>query len=100
MRAIQFSSPNKLDGRTSRAMTMGVVRANISRVKPTNPGFICYGPAMTSAYINRIATATPPHDVHAAFLGFARSLLAPRQAALFDRMAERAGIAHRYSILR
>lgn len=56
---------------------------------------------MTEAYINRIATAVPPHDVHAAFLRFGRTMLAGdnRKSALFARMAERAGMAHRYSFL-
>jgi alpha-pyrone synthase len=54
---------------------------------------------MTPAYVNRIATAVPDHDVHEAFLGFAQSLLAEdsRRSALFRRMADRAGIEHRYS---
>lgn len=56
---------------------------------------------MVQAYINRIATAAPPHDVHATFLSFGRLMLqdAPRHLAVFDRMAERSGIAHRYSYL-
>lgn len=56
---------------------------------------------MTKAYINNIATAVPPHDVHDAFLGFGRLMLQhdPRKRALFDRMAERCGIAHRWSFI-
>lgn len=56
---------------------------------------------MTEAYINRIATAMPPHDVHDAFLGFGRRMLQGdnRRLALFDRLAQRAEIAHRYSFL-
>jgi alpha-pyrone synthase len=56
---------------------------------------------MTTAYINRIATAVPPHDVHAAFLGFAETQLsdARRDALLFRRMARKGGIDHRYSYL-
>ena len=56
---------------------------------------------MTTAYINRIATAVPPHDVHATFLRFARSMFGNdwRRSALFQRMAERSGIEHRYSCL-
>ena len=51
-------------------------------------------------HINRIATAVPPHDVHAAFVTFARTLLHDAKAiALFDRMAERAAIEHRFSVL-
>lgn len=55
---------------------------------------------MTTAYINRIATAVPPHDVHAAFLQFAKSLLPkPSRSALFERMAKKSEIDHRYSFL-
>ncbi|HWA70628.1 MAG TPA: type III polyketide synthase [Rhizomicrobium sp.] len=56
---------------------------------------------MSPTYINRIATVSPPHDVHHAFLEFGRGMLAgnPRKAALFNRMAERCGIEHRYSVL-
>ena len=51
------------------------------------------------AYINRIATAVPPHDVHGAFLPFAEYLLKdqPHDLALFRRLAARAEIGHRYS---
>jgi predicted naringenin-chalcone synthase len=56
---------------------------------------------MTIAYINRIGTAVPDHDIHQAFVAFARTLLTEdRQVSVFDRMAERAGIAHRFSCLR
>ena len=56
---------------------------------------------MPEAFINRIATANPPHDVHDAFLRFGQLMLKGdnRRVALFDRMAERSGIAHRYSFL-
>ncbi len=56
---------------------------------------------MTQAHINRIATAVPPHDVQDAFLTFGRGMLASddRRLALFNRMAERSSIAHRYSFL-
>ncbi len=55
---------------------------------------------MNDAFINRIATALPAHDVHEGFLDFARRMLKGdgRRLALFNRMAERSGIAHRYSI--
>src|ERR1700674_3215331 len=54
----------------------------------------------TTAYINRIATAVPPHDVHDTFIGFARRQLTDeRLAALFQRMAAKSGIEHRYSCL-
>ena len=57
---------------------------------------------MPEAFVNRIATANPPHDVHDAFLRFGHLMLKGdnRRAALFGRMAERSGIAaHRYSFL-
>ncbi len=56
---------------------------------------------MTTAYINRIATAAPPHDMHAAFVLFAESLLpegTPRN--LYRRMARMSAIDHRYSFLK
>ena len=52
---------------------------------------------MTVAHINGIGTAVPPHDVHAAFVDFARTLLDGKGRFVFDRMAERSGIAHRFS---
>ncbi len=55
---------------------------------------------MTTAYLNRIATAVPEHDVHDAFVVFAEKMLAnPRLRAVFRRMVTRADIAHRYSFL-
>jgi predicted naringenin-chalcone synthase len=56
---------------------------------------------MRDVFINRIATANPPHDVHDTFLSFGRLMLKDdkRRTALFDRMADRSGIAHRYSFL-
>jgi alpha-pyrone synthase len=56
---------------------------------------------MPEAFINRIATATPPHDVHDPFLRFGQHMLRDdrRKLALFNRMAERSGIAHRYSFV-
>ena len=54
----------------------------------------------TTAYLNRIATAVPDHDVHDAFVIFAEQMLAnPRLRSVFRRMASRADIAHRYSFL-
>jgi predicted naringenin-chalcone synthase len=55
---------------------------------------------MTTAYINRIATAVPPHDVHRAFIDFATGLLAEGTVRnLFRRMARLSAIEHRYSFL-
>ncbi len=54
---------------------------------------------MTTAYVNRIATAVPEHDVHQSFVRFARTLLDDRRRKLFDRMADRAQISNRWSTL-
>jgi alpha-pyrone synthase len=55
---------------------------------------------LTTAYLNRIATAVPDHDVHEAFVVFAENLLTdPRLRAVFRRMVSRAEITHRYSFL-
>lgn len=52
------------------------------------------------AYINKIGTAVPAHDVHAAFLGFmGQALPEGRKRVLFERMARRSGIEHRFSVL-
>jgi len=52
------------------------------------------------AFLHAIGTAVPRHDVHAAFLSWAREQLAgSRQGAVFDRMAARSGIGHRWSVL-
>ncbi|GLS33820.1 Predicted naringenin-chalcone synthase [Mesorhizobium albiziae] len=52
-----------------------------------------------NAYLNRVATAAPRYEVHRFFLSFAASMLErePRQRSIFVRMADRAGIARRYS---
>jgi predicted naringenin-chalcone synthase len=53
-----------------------------------------------AAYLNRVATAVPPNDVHDAFVGFARILLEKsRGLPLFDRLAKRSQIEHRWSVL-
>jgi predicted naringenin-chalcone synthase len=56
---------------------------------------------LTEAYINRVATAVPPYDVHDTFHTFAQSLFDGdrRGASLFRRMAALSGIEHRYSVL-
>ena len=41
----------------------------------------------------------PGHDIHHAFIAWARTQLSERQRPLFDRMAARSGIGHRWSIL-
>ncbi|MEO8114404.1 MAG: hypothetical protein ABI655_08490, partial [Phenylobacterium sp.] len=55
---------------------------------------------MTIAHINRIGAAVPSHDVHAAFVRFVEgSLTKPKEQRLFRRMADRAGIEHRFSFI-
>lgn len=50
--------------------------------------------------IDRIATATPPHDVHEAFLEFCSGSLEDLRArSLLRQMAQRSGIKHRYSFV-
>ena len=51
------------------------------------------------AYVNRIATAVPASDVHRFFIDFASSQLKddPRRRAIFNRMADKGGIEHRFS---
>ncbi len=54
--------------------------------------------APSPAFINRISTAVPDHDIHTAFIVFAEQFLSERRdRLLFRRMAQRAGISHRYS---
>jgi alpha-pyrone synthase len=56
--------------------------------------------SITTAYLNRIATAVPEHDVHDAFVVVAEEMLAdPQLRTVFRRMVRRANIAHRYSFL-
>jgi predicted naringenin-chalcone synthase len=51
-------------------------------------------------FINAIGTATPDHDIHGAFVAWAEAQIADdRTRSLFDRMADRSGIAHRWSVL-
>ena len=54
------------------------------------------------AYLNRVATAVPEHEVNGAFLRYARGRLSdqPRQRAIFDRMAQRSEIERRFSTIR
>src|ERR1700749_328229 len=63
-----------------------MIRANIFR--------------LTTAYLNRIATAVPEYDVHDTFVVFAEKMLAdPRLRTVFRRMVRRADIPHSYSFL-
>jgi len=57
------------------------------------------GDCVTTAYLNRIATAVPPNDVHESFIRFAQGQLRDdrRASLLFRRLADKGGIEHRYS---
>ena len=51
-------------------------------------------------HIRDIATARPSHDIHASFIAWAAARFGDaRERRLFERMAERSGIAHRWSVL-
>ncbi len=52
-----------------------------------------------NAHLNMIGTAVPRHDIHGAFLAWARARLPERERRLFDRMGSRSGIDHRWSVL-
>ncbi len=53
---------------------------------------------MARAYINQIATAVPPHQVHSAFVQFQRLLLADKRTrTIFERLVERGQIEKRWS---
>jgi alpha-pyrone synthase len=55
---------------------------------------------MTRAYINRVATAVPEHEVHGTFVRFAEQLVQDRRSRLlFDRMVSRSQIQQRWSCL-
>jgi alpha-pyrone synthase len=50
--------------------------------------------------IAAIGTANPTHDIHTAFIGWAAEQLNDRrEQAIFNRMASRSGIGHRWSVL-
>ena len=52
------------------------------------------------AYINAVAGAVPDHDIHQAYIDWARAQLGDRrERALFERMTDRSGINHRWSVL-
>jgi predicted naringenin-chalcone synthase len=54
---------------------------------------------VTQAWLNRIGTAVPAHDIHAAFVEFGRDTLTDwHKRMLFDRMAKLSDIQHRYAI--
>jgi alpha-pyrone synthase len=53
---------------------------------------------LSGSYINQIATAVPPHQVHKAFVQFQRHLLVDhRKRTIFDKLVERGQIEKRWS---
>jgi predicted naringenin-chalcone synthase len=56
-------------------------------------------PARSPAHLQAIGVATPDHDIHAAFIDWAGTRIAPVERRLFERMTRRAGIDHRWSVL-
>ena len=56
--------------------------------------------AAPPVWLNALATATPDHDIHQAFIDWATPRLTDdRVRAIFARMAARSGIDHRWSVL-
>lgn len=56
---------------------------------------------MAIAHINGIGTAVPEHDIHLPINAVMRTMLPDqRTRQVFDRMADRSGIGHRYSFMR
>jgi predicted naringenin-chalcone synthase len=56
---------------------------------------------MTQAYLQRIATAVPDHDIHQSFVDFAAGMLADERArSIFQRLVAKSDIRHRFSCLR
>ena len=52
------------------------------------------------AHVNAVAGAVPSHDIHQPYIEWAAARIAdPRGRQLFERMAERSGISHRWSVL-
>jgi alpha-pyrone synthase len=55
---------------------------------------------MTQAFLQRIATAVPDHDIHQSFVDFAAEMLTdPRARSIFQRLVAKSDISHRYSCL-
>lgn len=58
----------------------------------------CKGFPLPAAYINQIATAVPPHQVHGAFIEFQRKMIGDkRKRFIFDRLVEKGQIEKRWS---
>ena len=54
---------------------------------------------MVPAFLNAIGSAVPDHDIHHAFIDWATERVDAKSRPLFARMAARAGIEHRWSVL-
>lgn len=55
---------------------------------------------MAPVCVHRIASSTPPHDVHAASIEYAASMLRDARArSVLNHMMQRSGIEHRYSYI-
>ena len=55
---------------------------------------------MAGVYLRRIGTAVPEHDIHDKFIAFATEMLEDRRArSIFQRIAAKSEIHHRYSCL-
>lgn len=55
---------------------------------------------MTRVFLNKIATANPPHDVHGTFVEYAPNLLSSEHdRKIFRMLTKRSQIDHRFSVL-
>ena len=52
-----------------------------------------------AAFLNAVGSAVPTRDVHDDFIAWAAARVRPDQRRVFERMAKRAGIGHRWSVL-
>ncbi len=53
---------------------------------------------MSAVYINKIATAVPPHEVHDAFVKFQGHMISDKRVRLiFEKLAEKGQINKRWS---
>lgn len=55
---------------------------------------------MTTAYINKIATAVPPYDFHQQFVEYSANYFEdPRSERIFRRMVDRSNVSHRRGVM-
>ena len=74
-------------------------RLGTRRATPRVDAILPVERADLTAHLHAIGTAVPDHDIHHAFIDWARAQVAPGSARLFERMATRAAIDHRWSVL-